>query len=188
MKSFVKMLMVAVGVAAVLASSANASEVSSIKFPGGNFAINPATCKFVHPETDYPLGMTWSVGKIAFAYEDRRHDVKLSCLTNKLNSRSVGAPGPRGPQGPAGPAGPTGPAGPAGGLAGYVRVSAAINFKQASASVSCPTGKVVLGGGATVEAEGSYPSSDTTWTVTRDNMWGHFKTGTVYATCADVVS
>ena len=80
--------------AAVLigATTANASENAQIKFSSGAFAINPDTCKFLHPEHDYPLGTSWLEGKIAFAYEDQRHDTKLSCLTRKVDA--VKTPGP----------------------------------------------------------------------------------------------
>ena len=166
-------------------------ESAQITLPPGTTAINPHTCKFLHKERDPATpGVGGSLGTALIAlrdlrvytlYEDARHDAKMACLTHKIGKPGLGGPGPRGPRGFPGPAGP---AGPAGGLAGYVQVTAPINFKQASATVTCPNGDVVLGGGANVEVEGSYPSSDSSWTVTRDHTWGNLKTGTVYATCA----
>jgi hypothetical protein len=65
-----------------------------------------------------------------------------------------GAMGPAGPTGPAGPPGPAGPAGRAGGLAGYEVAYSDTGFIPAVAgdeqyaTAVCPSGKVVLGGGA----------------------------------------
>ena len=74
-----------------------------------------------------------------------------------------GATGPAGPQGATGPAGPTGPQGPAGpqgppGLSGYEMVEATFVVPAGGFvrdTVSCPSGKKVLGGGAQVVGEGS---------------------------------
>lgn len=70
---------------------------------------------------------------------------------------ATGAAGPQGTQGPAGPAGPAGAAGTDGadgGLAGYEIVTGATVPLAAgavhSATVNCPAGKVVTGGGASV--------------------------------------
>jgi len=91
-----------------------------------------------------------------------------------------------GPQGPAGPKGDTGAAGAAGpkgntgdkGVSGYQRVgvNASCNNgflqldKFCGKTVSCPAGKVVLGGGHQgtddiTYVHASYPSSNTAWTV-----------------------
>jgi Collagen triple helix repeat (20 copies) len=103
---------------------------------------------------------------------------------------ATGPPGPAGPQGATGPAGPqgpggvgapgpqgeTGPPGPAGppGLSGVEIVSAASAFTAdnlKSVSVTCPAGKVVLGGGGTpgqldaATLVGSFPLSTSAWTV-----------------------
>jgi hypothetical protein len=180
---------------AVPAIASATGESANVKLPPGTTAINPKTCKFLHKEVDPPTpgpGTTLAGAELAIRtlrvytlYEDARHDAKMACLTHHMGTN--GKRGPAGPAGPAGPRGARGPAGPTGsGLAGYVRVSAPINFKQASAAVSCPTGDVVLGGGATVEVEGSYPSSDSTWIVLRDHRWGNLKVGSVWATCAAV--
>lgn len=64
----------------------------------------------------------------------------------------VGPPGPKGDQGDPGPAGPQGPAGPSG-LSGYegvdaIRVDGVPPGGVREANVSCPAGKVVVGGGA----------------------------------------
>lgn len=74
------------------AATANASETAQIRFGSGAFAINPNTCKFLHTERDYPLGSSWLEGKIAFAYEDQRHDTKLSCLTQKVDTEKTPKP------------------------------------------------------------------------------------------------
>lgn len=131
--------------------------------PKGYAQINMATCKFAVKEVDVRPSPSEAYARA----EDIRHDALDNCLRHRVNSFKVKAPAPD-----------------ADGVTGYVRVTATINFKQTSATASCPSGDVVLGGGASVEVEGSYPSSDAAWTVTRDNTWGHLKTGTVYATCA----
>jgi len=68
------------------AATAQASEQSQIQFASGAFAINPTTCKFLHREVDKPLGNSWTVGRVAFAYEDGRHDALDTCLRNKVNN------------------------------------------------------------------------------------------------------
>jgi hypothetical protein len=67
---------------------------------------------------------------------------------------------PQGPPGPAGPSGPAGPAGPAGaaGISGREAVfgtsfNDSSSFKTATAT--CPTGKNVIGGGATIAPTGA---------------------------------
>ena len=65
-----------------------------------------------------------------------------------------GATGATGPEGPPGPAGPTGPPGADGGLAGYQIVTgspvAVAGLEVGSATASCPTGKLAIGGGVSV--------------------------------------
>lgn len=68
----------------------------------------------------------------------------------------IGAPGPVGPAGATGPTGATGPAG-ASGVTGYKIVSADGASGAETASVYCPLGKRVLGGGAS--------SSNSEWYV-----------------------
>ena len=135
----------------------------------GPTAVNAATCKLVHAEVDLSTG-TFPHLRAYTLREDGIHDNVMSCLRRRVFSLKAGAPGPQGPAGK-------------NGVSGYVRVSAPIDFKQASASVSCPAGDKVLGGGADVEVAGSYPSSDTTWTVGRDAVWGRQKVGSVFAIC-----
>lgn len=135
------------------------------------FAINNQTCRFAFPEVDPMTGPTWLDLRAYVLYEDARHDAKLRCLTSHLGTVKAG---PRGPQGPTGPAG----------VSGYTRVAAPIDTAKLAASATCPTGDVVIGGGATIEVAGSYPSTDSTWTVTRDAAWAHTTSGTVYAICA----
>jgi len=110
-----------------------------------------------------------------------------------------GAAGPQGAQGAAGPAGPTGPAGADGGLVGYEIVTGAPLAVLGSdfvvtVAVTCPAGKVVLGGGANVAdplEEVSVASSRPTvsgsiygWSVTVVNYGGD-NTLTPYAVCAN---
>ena len=130
-------------------------------FPEGYLSINPRTCKFVHREIDQPLGPTWKNLRTAFVWEDARHDAKLSCLTRRVNGEAGGV---------------------AGAVAGYAQV------KQTgtghTVTVTCPKGDIVLGGGNLAgEIAGSYPSSDTSWTIVRahDN---HLASITAVATCA----
>jgi hypothetical protein len=96
----------------------------------------------------------------------------------------TGAQGPTGPQGPPGATGPTGPAGPAGaigakgpqgvqGVAGTVTSATVVSGAPMSsapdppvgtaltATVYCPTGKFLLGGGAQVSASSPGDSSHT---------------------------
>jgi len=78
-------------------------------------------------------------------------------------------------------------------VTGYTRLTqgASFNLNGNSATVSCPTGSVVLGGGVSgnVVLEQSYPSADDTWTVVahKANPNGSNQVGgTVYAVCAAV--
>lgn len=115
------------------------------------------------------------------------HDLSQT-LVNSLHG-ARGATGPAGPTGPAGATGPRGPAGPQGpqgpkgdpggsGIAGYERISMWGPYLQpglhASAFVTCPPGKVVLGGGVwqmwasrdTAVVLESYPDTDHSWAAT----------------------
>src|SRR6266566_2429096 len=74
-----------------------------------------------------------------------------------IHWNQVGPAGPAGPPGPAGPQGATGPQGPPG-LSGYEMVEATFVVPAGGFvrdTVSCPSGKKVLGGGAQVVGEGS---------------------------------
>jgi hypothetical protein len=74
------------GVVALAAPTlAQASDQSAVHFQTGAFTIDQTTCKFLHREVDQPLGRTWLQGRIAFAYEDGRHDALDSCLRRNLN-------------------------------------------------------------------------------------------------------
>ena len=131
-------------------------------------------------DTPFPSGttLTWNLGD--------------GSVTASATSPQCGIPGPAGPTGPAGPPGPAGSSrvvgspvtitGPGLGLIG-------------TATAACPSGTVLLGGGAQVDHSGvvvtalesSYPSSTTVWTATaaallmgrRDTM-----TVTAYALCS----
>jgi hypothetical protein len=112
-----------------------------------------------------------------------------------------GPAGPQGETGPAGPAGPqgeTGEQGPAGGLTGYEIVQGdpvAIDASEfdVPASVECPAGKVVLGGGATVDdsslavlfaSSAPFENAGTFgWAVVVQNFEDADNAVTVYAIC-----
>jgi len=121
---------------------------------------------------------------------------------------ATGEQGPAGPQGPKGATGATGPQGPAGpqglqgptgspGISGLVTVSAASasNSDDKIASVNCPAGKTVVGGGADASGYGapvalldSAPLGTNGWialareTTAFGNNWQL----TVFAICATV--
>jgi hypothetical protein len=130
-------------------------------FPEGYLSINPKTCKFIHREIDQPLGPTWKNLRKGFVWEDARHDAKLTCLTRRVNGEAGGV---------------------AGAVAGYAQVKKTGTGQ--TVTVTCPKGDIVLGGGNIAgEVAGSYPSSDTSWTIVRahDN---HRASITAVATCA----
>jgi hypothetical protein len=102
---------------------------------------------------------------------------------------------PAGPRGPVGPVGPAGPAGPAG-LTGAERVEATSPSNSTTTramSITCPTGKRLLGGGVRLNpvlpqlaVQQSYPDNDNTY---RANVREITATGsnwsiTVFAVCA----
>jgi hypothetical protein len=108
-----------------------------------------------------------------------------------------GDTGEQGPVGPKGDQGLQGPAGADGGLVGYQVVtgpSVAITPDDfdVSAAASCPTGKVAIGGGASVgsvsfslDIAQSYPAADGSgWNVTVHNYAGIDDALTPYAICA----
>jgi hypothetical protein len=111
---------------------------------------------------------------------------------------SIGAVGPPGPVGPVGPAGRVGPTGPAG-VSGEQRLtsdSATNSNTVKSQSVSCPSGKNVIGGGAAVTPTSNsvaitrtHPASDLkSWTAEAQEtaaFAGNWRV-TVYALCATV--
>lgn len=110
---------------------------------------------------------------------------------------SVGAVGPAGPAGAAGRTGPTGPVGVS--AEELVTGDSSSNSNTVkSRSVSCPSGKKVVGGGAAVNVTSnslaitrSSPSADlTTWTAEAQEtaaFAGNWKV-TVYAVCANVAA
>ena len=110
-----------------------------------------------------------------------------------------GDPGPAGPVGPQGEIGPTGAAGADGGLAAYEVVTGTplavlVSDFVVTAAATCPAGKVVLGGGASVadpSGEVVVATSRPTvagatygWSVTALNYGGD-NTLTPYAVCAN---
>jgi hypothetical protein len=98
------------------------------------------------------------------------------------------------------PAGPAGPAGPPG-IAGLERQSnaSALTSGTKTVSVSCPSGKKVIGGGESISGDGANKTSVTesfpeaglgSWTVTAVETVATTATWklTVYALCATVAS
>lgn len=99
---------------------------------------------------------------------------------------------------PAGPAGPTGPAGPAGppGLSGVERVestSATNSTPSRTATITCPAGKRLVGGGARlnpilpqVALQQSFPDNDNVYRAAAREIVGTGSTWslTVFAVCA----
>jgi len=102
-----------------------------------------------------------------------------------------GVPGPEGAPGAAGPLGPPGPQGPSG-LSQRDRVAATTAPTRLSSNArlvgvaQCPDGKVVLGGGGAASnvyfvLVASQMVSDSTWSVTFQNISGRSQTGAVTA-------
>ncbi len=105
-----------------------------------------------------------------------------------------GLPGEPGQQGEQGPKGDKGDPGEAGGIAGYEVVTAAVPGGDwetlRTATASCPSGKIAIGGGAKPNdvtfshnffIVASYPTADSTgWTVTLENSQN---SATAYAVC-----
>jgi hypothetical protein len=159
MTGYKKALLATVAVVA-LAAPAVASGVgehaTAGQFPPGYLQINPTTCKFLHKEIDQATLPTWKNLRVFAIWEDARDDAKLNCLTNRSDHTS--------------------------GITGYIQVRA--TGPGHSVTATCPAGDVVLGGGIVAgESAGSYPSTNSAWTVIRahDN---HQATLTVIATCA----
>lgn len=135
--------------------------ITSSGFPEGYLKINPRTCKFIHHEIEQPRGPRWQNLRTAVVWEDARDDVKLQCLTRRVNGEAGGV---------------------AGAVAGYAQVKK--TGAGHTVTVTCPRGDVVLGGGNIGgEVAGSYPSDDSSWTIVRahDNHRGSI---TAVATCA----
>lgn len=82
---------VAILCATVGAGTAFAAEHANL-LPAGAPAwylkINPQTCRFIHPEIDVRPGP----GERYAQAEDSRDDVKLSCLTHKIDAVKAPAP------------------------------------------------------------------------------------------------
>lgn len=102
---------------------------------------------------------------------------------------------PAGPAGPTGPAGPAGPAGPPG-LSGVERVestSATNSTPSRTATITCPGGKRLVGGGARlnpilpqVALQQSFPDNDNVYRAAAREIVGTGSTWslTVFAVCA----
>jgi hypothetical protein len=102
---------------------------------------------------------------------------------------------PAGPTGPAGPAGPAGPVGPAG-VSAVERIestSANNSVSSKTATITCPAGKRLLGGGARlnpalpqVALQASFPDNDNIYRATAREIVGTGSSWslTVFAVCA----
>lgn len=90
-----KLLPVVVFASLALAGTAVAATHESASFipkgaPSGYLTINPQTCRFIHPEIDVKPN---ALERYARA-EDSRDDVKLSCLTRKVDTPPKVSPPP----------------------------------------------------------------------------------------------
>lgn len=159
-----RLIALAIGLAGLLVPAVAFATIEHLDrkgFPEGYLALNPKTCKFFQREIDQPRGPSWKDLRTAVIWEDARHDAKLSCLTRRINGGAGGV---------------------AGAVAGYAQVKK--TGTGHTVTVTCPKGDIVLGGGNIGgEVAGSYPSSDTSWTIVRahDN---HHGSVTAVATCA----
>lgn len=76
------LIIAAVALVAIIAAgvtAAHGAEQAQVRFAAGTFTIDHTTCAFAHQEQDYPLGNSWLEGRVAFAYEDVRHDTLDAC-------------------------------------------------------------------------------------------------------------
>jgi hypothetical protein len=119
----------------------------------GPNAFDPATCKFLHRERDVVTNIGSIQQKVAQngrydIAEDARHDAKMNCLTNLVNTlkKKIGSP-------------------------------ATLLYKTAFATgtgervtATCPAGYFVTGGGSHSETAGSYEEGSDAWTVVRDHL------------------
>jgi len=124
----------------------------------------------------------------------RNNSVTSAKVVNRSLRRADFAPGQL-PAGPTGPAGPAGPAGPPG-LSAVERVdftSPSNSQPLKSFSMTCPTGKRLLGGGARLNPSlvgvgiaQSYPDDDNVYRVTAREFVPHPNSWsvTVFAVCA----
>jgi hypothetical protein len=157
--------------AAIAGSSAPIADSARVPTSGPN-AINPANCKFLHREIDVVTDLGTLEQKLAEngrydIAEDARHDAKMNCLTNLVNTLKKRIVQPAAPV-----------------SLHYMRVLA--SGTGATVTAGCPSKFRVVGGGSQSEVEGSYPSTNQTWTVTRDHLSPRHVT--VYAVCIRVGS
>lgn len=154
-----------------------------------------------------PQGLTGSIGSQGLRGETGLQGPR-GLQGDKGDTGPQGLTGPVGPQGPTGSTGPQGPAGLKGnngdkgdpGISGYGIVSKSgsatlLSFggNAAVLSVSCPSGKKVLGGGGKSNYNGnllseSYPNpAGNGWSIKYSNQSAYTKTISlsVYAICAE---
>jgi len=100
-----------------------------------------------------------------------------------------GTAGDDGATGPAGATGPTGPAGPVG-VEIVSGAGSAGTFSLFTSSISCPTGKVLTGGGYSdmgrqTDVDTNGPSSLTTWVVAGKNNGGTVDDFSIFVLCVN---
>jgi hypothetical protein len=139
-----KAALIAAGVTVLATGTAYAAGEHASASPAT--AVNPKTCRFLHREVDPKTGPTWKNLRTYVVYEDARHDAKMACLARHMPK----------------------PVAPVKVKFGYTQVAASGLGKTVTAT--CPAGYKVTGGGSRSETTGSYPSSNSSWTVVRDHL------------------
>jgi hypothetical protein len=138
---------------AALIAAAAATLATGTAFAAGEHAntspataVNPKTCRFLHREVDPKTGPTWKNLRTYVVYEDARHDAKMACLARHM----------------------TKPAAP---VEGEVRLHPGHRHRAGQdGDGDVPAGYKVTGGGSRSETTGSYPSSNSSWSVVRDHL------------------
>jgi hypothetical protein len=139
-----KAALIAAGLATLATGTAFAAGEHANTSPAS--AVNPKTCRFLQREKDPKTGPTWKNLRTYVIYEDARHDAKMACLARHMPK----------------------PANPVNVKFGYTQVTATGLGKTVTAT--CPAGYKVTGGGSRSETTGSYPSSNSSWSVVRDHL------------------
>lgn len=143
----INLILLVAAVMLVSAAAARAALHESANYvppgaPAGYLKIDPATCRFIHPEIDVAPNAHERYARA----EDSRDDVKLSCLTRKVDREKV-SPAP---------------------TLQYKSVTAFGTGQVVTAQ--CPAGYYVSGGGSESETTGSWPVGNDAWSVRRDHL------------------